>query len=362
MCSSGFVKSTSLLSFLALTLLLHSGIEKKVIQQETNGSRPLPFGSKTNPKLVFSRSVYEATKHFTKERRLEKKVITWFIIFPKMFSTRAAWFIASAISIVVTAASGDFTTGPSFCDSDGWSTMWGDDFDGPNLNARSWNVITSANNSLVRNAQGTRDNVYIENGTLVLRSQRQTVGAWHYTTGAVTSAGNAFFKGSARICVRAKLPSGGSEATSHGLWPAHWLLPEPNVCWPTGGEIDILEMINGDGISHGTYHWSYDQKCGMNNASSGQRRVPHGWSDEFHEYSVEYGPHGIQFALDGEVYHKAVAHDGPEHPKLYDWPYYIILQTAIGGPWPMPPTNATKMPVYHVIDSVKVARHNATRH
>lgn len=33
-----------------------------------------------------------------------------------------------------------------------------------------------------------------------------------------------------------------------GTWPAHWLMPNPstasppNVCWPVGGEIDIMEV------------------------------------------------------------------------------------------------------------------------
>ena len=53
------------------------------------------------------------------------------------------------------------------------------------------------------------------------------------------------------------------------IWPAHWLMPEPefsippNVCWPVGGEIDITEMYGCTGGSpvYGTLH--YGDQCGV---------------------------------------------------------------------------------------------------
>ena len=38
--------------------------------------------------------------------------------------------------------------------------------------------------------------------------------------------------------IRAQLPGG------QGIWPAHWLMPDWGICWPMGGEIDILERIS----------------------------------------------------------------------------------------------------------------------
>ena len=46
---------------------------------------------------------------------------------------------------------------------------------------------------------------------------------------------------------------GGSDK-SQGIWPAHWMMPDVDDCWPSKGEIDIMEMVNGDGVTHGTYH------------------------------------------------------------------------------------------------------------
>jgi len=37
--------------------------------------------------------------------------------------------------------------------------------------------------------------------------------------------------------VHAKLPAG------KGMWPAHWMMPNDNSCWPVEGEIDIMEYL-----------------------------------------------------------------------------------------------------------------------
>ena len=41
---------------------------------------------------------------------------------------------------------------------------------------------------------------------------------------------------------------------------------------------------------------------------------------------------------------------------FFDLPYYMILNTAVGGPWPGEPTAKTKFPLYHYIDWVKIAQ------
>ena len=126
----------------------------------------------------------------------------------------------------------------------------------------------------------------------MIRSQRQFAPAYtlgiprqlyggttfNFTSAAVTTAGKRVFGGgdtTTRVCVRAQLPGGGGAGKGNGYWPAHWLLPSgcpvgckplptlPPGC-PTGAcvtgcnaaEIDIMEMINGDGTLHGTYHWA----------------------------------------------------------------------------------------------------------
>ena len=98
--------------------------------------------------------------------------------------------------------------------------------------------------------------MYLEDGDLVLRSQEQSAGKWNYTSGAVQTMGKQSWKGLTRACVRARLPGGeggeGPRKDSAGIWPAHWMMPDNKACWPSNGEIDIMEMVNGDGITHAT--------------------------------------------------------------------------------------------------------------
>ena len=240
----------------------------------------------------------------------------------------------------------------SFCDQVGWEQVWADDFDGPLLDNSSWSVDFKGNDSRVRDSLGTRDNVYLEDGALVLRTQRQKAGGYDYTSGAVQTQGKRSWRGHTRVCIKAQLPGGaknGANGTGNGIWPAHWLMPNDSTCWPDNGEIDIMEMIDGDGMLHGTYHWG--SECGKQLPSGGQTKLPSDWATAFHEYAVEYSTKGITFAFDGNPYF-TVAKDA----TLYDVPYYIILNTAIGGPWPKPPSPATILPAYHRIDRVSVAQ------
>ena len=45
-----------------------------------------------------------------------------------------------------------------------------------------------------------------------------------------------------------------------------------------------------------------------------------------------------------------------QHAEFFDVPYYMILNTAVGGPWPGEPTAQTKFPLFHTIDYVRIAQ------
>ncbi len=42
-------------------------------------------------------------------------------------------------------------------------------------------------------------------------------------------------------------------------------------------------------------------------------------------------------------------------PLLWPAPFYLIINTAVGGPWPLPANGSTVTPTYHVVDYVKVS-------
>lgn len=175
----------------------------------------------------------------------------------------------------------------SFCDDDGsFRTVFRDDFDGAELDERKWNIEVAPapvqRSHLVagehirqrakvradcsgqgciqlgscRDAACTRSETYVEAGELTLRSSR--TGTSNFTTGAVNTWGKAGWRASDgvfRVCISARLPGVGSDGSSQGLWPAHWLMPHDNTCDPDEGEMDIMEMVNGNGLYEATYHW-----------------------------------------------------------------------------------------------------------
>lgn len=190
-------------------------------------------------------------------------------------------------------------------------------------------------------------------------------GAWGCDGGCcyMKSSGATGFDTAAPGRVAGFVP-GGSD-TAQGIWPAHWLMPDVNDCWPTKGEIDIMEMVNGDGMYHGTYHWSGDGTCGADAANGGDSKAPIDFTSEYHEYAVEWEEDHIHFVVDGEVRHTAKpgeqpTYGGPTATTFYETTYYWLLNTAVGkdGVWAGPPGPNTKFPAYHKIDYTMVSQRN----
>jgi beta-glucanase (GH16 family) len=166
------------------------------------------------------------------------------------------------------------SAGASFCDpSPQWPRSFAEEFDGTKLNTSRWSVFLENSNGqcgfgIGRYGRCDADNVYLEDGSLVLRSDRNhscdaSAGCFNYSSGGVTSRDKATWSvadgAGFRLCINALLPGGGaSPGAGTGIWPAHWMMPNlagPGVCDPDEGEIDILEMVDGNGQACGTYHW-----------------------------------------------------------------------------------------------------------
>ena len=273
----------------------------------------------------------------------------------------------------------------SFCaNSSSFALEWSDEFDGPALDTSVWRVVegTSAHPNVddcygeqclpwsgCRAGYCLERNVYLRDGALVLESNNDTVfnnGSWHFTTAAVVTKGKKSWSwldgGAYRMCVSAQLP-GTEGANNDGLWPAAWLLPDSDtLCDPDQGEIDVLEMVNGDRQLYVDYWWqdpAWPHSPSLCNNSSAERNtraiktIPD-WHSSFHEYAYEAGPSWLAVAIDGVV---LANWTHASHGALfYNASYYLFLNTALGGEWPKPPTNATSWPALFNIDYVRVAR------
>jgi beta-glucanase (GH16 family) len=267
----------------------------------------------------------------------------------------------------------------SFCGSPGWAQEWADEFDGDALDTASWSAVgrsgdTEFDDGLVlgscRSATCRPENVGVSGGLLHLRTGRD--GAVYHTA-AVASRGKRAFDDQTpyRLCTSAKLPGARSDGDQQGVWPAIWMLPNNGSAGcvdrmtrdPDMGEMDLLEMLNGDGVVWSTYHWMRRSLgCHLANASldpSHQSRfaktpLPPDWESTFHEFAVERSTSHVAYAIDGSVVFNESAEEIGS--SLSHEPFYVILNTAIGGSWPGEPSASTRLPVELLVDYVRVAR------
>jgi beta-glucanase (GH16 family) len=276
--------------------------------------------------------------------------VTTFFIIALMVSSAASMQSASS------AAS-------SFCQQDAeWHLAWFDDFDGDTINASSWNVVEgTTQGGACREAYCDPRNVVVRHGRLTLTSNRSVMLGHNFTTGAVTTRGKQqwSYAPTFRLCVSAILP-GEKGKGGQGLWPAIWMMPDSNACDPDQGEMDILEEISGQGVGYGTYHWetTYPKhNCSFPNGHQrqyGTHTLPDDWNTQFHEYAVEHGESFVAYVYDGKVILNATkAHSVPV-PLFWPEPFYLIINTAVGGAWPGSPNASTVWPAYHHVDYVRV--------
>eukprot|EP00466_Bigelowiella_natans_P004202 jgi/Bigna1/86262/estExt_fgenesh1_pg.C_90141 len=271
----------------------------------------------------------------------------------------------------------------SWCENldEGYKMEWEDDFRATTLDWSKWSVVCSnetqqgceslpfgthvpSNGAECRSALCVPENVILDGEYLTLLSKRVSPNSESWTTGAVKTVNKASWStdnGTFRVCISASLPGFSSEeGKAQGIWPAHWMMPEDKSCDPDEGEMDIMEMINGEGISYSTYHWQDNWPnvtCAYPKGHQhiyGSKKLKKNWSQEFHEFAVERAATHIAFAVDGEVIMNSTATG--QNVLLWPKPFYLILNTAVGGPWPGEPNEETISPVEHKIDYVKVSR------
>jgi beta-glucanase (GH16 family) len=254
---------------------------------------------------------------------------------------------------------------------DGWVLSWSDEFnqqDGTAPDLSKWSLAEGVGN----NGWGNNEleyytkrpsNVVVQNGSLVITARRETYtdasGITRNFTSARLRTQELFSQAYGRFEARIRIPAG------PGLWPAFWLLGDniKSVGWPACGEIDIMENIGKElSTVHGTIHGpGYSAAKGISSAYviPGERR----FADDFHVFAVEWEPKAIRFYVDGNLYATRTPEDLPAGAQwVYDHPFFILLNFAVGGNWPGSPDATTSFPASMLVDYVRVyQRSNAQR-
>jgi hypothetical protein len=281
-----------------------------------------------------------------------------------VFAMQADAAVPGAPSGMTTVFSDDFTgAAGSGLSTANWLYDTGTSYPGGAANWGTGEVETMTNSTA---------NVYQDGGgNLVIKPIRDASG--HWTSGRVETQRTDFAApagGKLRMEARIQQPNV-SGAAAAGYWPAFWALgaaarPAAATNWPSIGEWDIMEDINGRSSVFSTLHCG-TASGGPCNETTGLGSGEHacsGCQTGFHTYAVEYdrsvSPEQLRFYLDGANYFTlnssqldATTWNNATHHGMF-----MILNVAMGGGFPAAfgggPTSSTASGVPMLVDYVAV--------
>lgn len=241
-----------------------------------------------------------------------------------------------------------------------WVLTWSDEFNGPNgssPDAAKWVLESGGNgwgNGELEYYTLRPKNLHVEDGNLVIEAIKEDFTGSdgvtrRYTSGRLKTQGR-FSQKYGRFEARIKIPSG------QGVWPAWWLLGDDFSIagWPACGEIDVMENVDLEkSMIHGTIHGpGYSARKSVTNGYT----LPHGrFADDFHVFSIDWEPGVIRFYVDDDLYATRTPADLPKGARwVYDHPFFIILNLAVGGSLPASPDTSRDFPQRMLVDYVRV--------
>ena len=270
---------------------------------------------------------------------------------------------AVAFALIPAACEGDDTRPRSTPPSE-WTLTWSDEFDGPAgapVDGTKWVAETGGHgwgNQERQYYTALSENVSLDgSGHLVITAraepQNSSYACWYgscgYTSARLKTQGR-FTQTYGRFEARIRVPRG------LGLWPAFWMLGADidQVGWPRSGEIDVMENIGREpAIVHGTMHGP-----GYSGASSigGAYTLASGsFADDYHVFAVEWMPGEIRWFVDNTEYRRSTPASLPAGAAwVFDHPFFMLLNVAVGGAWPGDPDAATQFPQQMLVDYVRV--------
>lgn len=307
------------------------------------------LGSDTQPEETNTTGVFEYTFEVSGNFEIDVRAVG-----------TSGRYLRNIVPLTIELASDNVTVDQGYTtpmEYDGWTLVWHDEFTGNAVNTDYWvfetgtgcpNLCGWGNNEW----QYYREqNAWVEDGVLTIEARRENFQGSNYTSTRMKTQGKKSFQ-YGRIDVRALLPKG------QGIWPAIWMLGESitTVGWPACGEIDIMEMIGGNGREnqvHGTLHWDLN---GHVNAG-GSYTLPSGtFADEYHVFTLIWDEtHMRWYVNDRHFYTIDIT---PDHMTEFHEEFFFLFNVAVGGNWPGYPNETTVFPQQMKVDYIRVFQQN----
>ncbi len=260
----------------------------------------------------------------------------------------------------------------------GWTQVWSDDFDGaagtsPSSGNWKFDLGTGFGTGEIETMTNSTSNVALDgSGDLKITPLRDGSGNW--TSGRIETVRDDFQPpagGKLRVESRIQLPNV-TGAAAAGYWPAFWALGTPlrsGGTWPSVGEFDVLEDVNGQNLSYGTLHCGVSPggPCNESSGLGGRTACPGSpCPGNWHTYSFEWdrsvSPQQLRWYVDGQQYWSVNSSqlDATTWNNATNHGIFIIYDLAMGGGFPngvagtTTPTSATQPGVPMLIDYTSV--------
>jgi beta-glucanase (GH16 family) len=235
-----------------------------------------------------------------------------------------------------------------------WQIVWQDEFDvdgAPDPAKWVYETGRGPNNDGWGNAElqaytDKPENIVVENGVLKITALQS---GNTFTSARIVTRG-LFDKAYGKFEARIKMPYG------PGIWPAFWLLGadiDQNP-WPQCGEIDIMEYRGQEpNVIHGSVHGP--GYSGGSPVTKSFGLMNNRFDTDFHVFSVEWTEDYIYYFVDGLIYQEITPDDVADKGEwVFDHPFFILLNLAVGGNYVGFPTAETIFPQTMEVDWVRV--------
>lgn len=235
---------------------------------------------------------------------------------------------------------------------EGWNLVWHDEFERGSIDKSNWTFDLGVGDGGWGNGEAEYytsrpENIRLENGMLVIEARQEKYESSYYTSARLKTQGLQIFQ-YGRIEGRLKVPAGA------GLWPAFWMLGSDfnGRNWPDCGEIDIMEYIGKEpDLIFGTLHGpGYSGALGL----SKWNRQTYNIADDFHTYAIEWEADQVRWYYDGNHYFTVNRADVGDREWVFNQPFFIILNLAVGGQLPGMVGLDTVFPAQLYVDYVRV--------
>jgi beta-glucanase (GH16 family) len=237
-----------------------------------------------------------------------------------------------------------------------WTLSWSDEFEGPRNQApdsTKWTYDLGQGQNGWGNGEfqtytSRPENVSLDGqGNLVITALNIPFGGANFSSARIKTQG-LFKQQYGRFEARIKSPYG------PGIWPAFWMLGEniDQLGWPQCGEIDIMEMRGqAPNTLYGTIHGP--GYSGGNSIGNSYSLINGRFDNDFFVYAVEWDEEKIDFFANDYLYGRISKRDVPGK-WVYDQPFFMILNIAVGGNFVGFPTAQTPFPQSMTVDYVRV--------